>query len=184
MIFSDSVKRYLSLTLVISLLAVLALTVTGCEEFGFPPPEPPAPEEETKEQAPPPTTPPTTITSEDRAILSVYEHLLSQAESYTAKAYLADFYAASDRWRARSELFKDGTSIWYVVVDMTGVVVWEERNYWQLAGWFVLQDGKVIPSNRLQANALRIEADLQELSLQTNVTQEETTESDIEPGED
>ena len=54
--------------------------------------------------------------------------------------------------------------MWYIVVDMTGIEAWEERPYWQQAGWFVLQDGKVIPSHRLQANALRIEADLQELS--------------------
>jgi hypothetical protein len=30
----------------------------------------------------------------------------------------------------------------------------------------VYKDGRVIPSNRLEANALRIEADLQELSFQ------------------
>ena len=163
MIFSGSVKRYLIPTLIISLLAGLALTVTGCEDFGFPPPQPP--EEEVEEGA----LPPTIIRTDDRAILVVHEHLLSQAESYKAKAYLADFYAACDNWSAESEIFKDGTSVWYV--DMTGSKVWGEKPYWQQASWLVFQDGKVMPSNRFKANALRIEADLQELSLQPDVTQ-------------
>ena len=154
-------KRYLELTFIIALTMALVLTVTGCEDFGtFPAPEPPA--EKTEEVAPPTTF----INSEDRAVLAVYEHLLSLAESHEAKAYLAEFSAASDNWSAKSELFKDGTSIWYVAVDMTAVEKWEGNLYWQQASWFVYQDGKVIPSNRLQANALRIEADLQELSLQ------------------
>jgi len=174
MIFSDLAKRYLSPILIISLLAGLALTVTGCEEFGFSPTEPSEPEEKTEEQA----LLPTTITTDDRAILAVYEHLLSQAEGYQAKDYLADFYVTCDKWSAKSELFKDGTSVWYVVVDMTSTEVWEERAYWQQAGWFVFQDGKVMPSNRLKANALRIEADLQELSLQPKpLVTEETGES-------
>jgi hypothetical protein len=48
---------------------------------------------------------------------------------------------------------------------MSEVDNWQEKPYWQQAGWFVYQDGRVIPSNRLQANALRIESDIQELSL-------------------
>ncbi len=91
--------------------------------------------------------------------------MLSLSESHDAKAYLAEFSAASDNWSAQSELFKDGSSIWYVKVDMSGAENWQEKPYWQQASWFVYKDGRVIPSNRLQANALRIEADLQELSL-------------------
>ena len=151
-------RRYLKPVLIITLLVALLLTATGCEDFGtFPPPEPP---EEKPEVAHP-----TFINSEDRATLAVYEYLLSLAVSHEAKTYLAEFSAASDNWSATSELFKDGTSIWYVQVDMTDVAAWEEKPYWQQAGWFVYRDGKVIPSNRLQTNALRIEADLQELSL-------------------
>ena len=154
-------RRYLKLGLIITLLLILLLAATGCEDFGtFPPPEPP--EEKPEEKI----AHPTFINSEDRATLAVYEYLLSLAVSHEAKTYLAEFSAASDNWSAKSELFKDGTSIWYVRVDMTSVEVWEEKSYWQQAGWFVYRDGKVIPSNRLQANALRIEADLQELSLQ------------------
>ena len=91
--------------------------------------------------------------------MAVYEHLLSQAEEYQAKNYLASFYTTCDNWTAKSEFFKDGTCVWYVVVDMAGIEAWKERAYWQQAGWLVFQDGKVIPSNRLKANALRIEAD-------------------------
>ena len=172
MTFSGSVKRYLSLVLIISLLGVLAGTAAACEEFDqWVTPAPTSQPEETTETPTPiptqtPTPTPTTISTEDIAILTVYEHLLSQADSHQAKAYLASFYATSNEWRANSELFKDGTTIWYVVVDMTDVEEWEERDYWQQASWFVFKDGSVIPSQRLQANALRIEADLQELSLE------------------
>lgn len=162
MILSNSNWRYIGLILIVTLLAGLALTVTGCEDLGFPPPESPAPEEKAEEQASPPTT---TITTEDRAILAVYESLLSQAESYQAKIYLADFYTTCDKWGAESELFKDGVSVWYVTVDMTDIELWRWKSYWQQASWLVFRDGKVMPSNRFQANALRIEADLQELSL-------------------
>ncbi len=147
--------------LIITLLAVLALFITGCESLGFPTAESPEPETPPAAEAPPTTV----INADDRAILAVYEQLLSQAESHEAKVYLADFYATSDNWSAESELLKDGTSIWHVVVDMTDIAIWRERPYWQQASWLVFQDGKVIPSNRFQGNALRIEADLQELSL-------------------
>jgi len=161
--------------MLIILLAVLTLTVTGCADFGFPPPQSPEPEEKTEVVK----APPTVITTEDRAILAVYEHLLSQAESYQAKVYLADFYATCDNWIAELELLKDGTSLWYVTVDMTDVARWREEPYWQQACWLILKkDGKVIPSNRFQANALRIEADLQELSLPPEPSEAE--ESEIE----
>ena len=159
--FPNRSKRYAKPILIIALLAALLLTVTGCEDFGqFPPPEPPA-----EKPAPEKVVSPTVISTADRAILAVYEHLLSQAESHEAKVYLAEFYTVSDNWSAEKERFKDGSSIWCVLVDMTDNDTWELRPYWQEASWFVLRDGKVIPSSRLQANALRIEADLQELSL-------------------
>ena len=150
--------RYYKQFIVITLLTAMAAVSVGCEGYTFPAPEQPAPEPEK-----PVST--TFINSEDRATLAVYEHLLSLAQSHEAKAYLAEFSAASDNWSANSELFKDGSSIWYVKVDMSGVDSWKEKPYWQQASWFVYQDGRVIPSNRLQANALRIEADLQELGL-------------------
>ena len=157
---SNLKKRYLKPVFVFTLLAALALAATGCADFGtFPAPEPPG-------EKPEETLHPTFISSEDRAVLAVYEHLLDQAETYEAKTYLAEFSATSDNWSAESELYKDGTTIWYVVVDMTEVAGWEGRPYWQQASWFVYKDGRVIPSNRLEANALRVEADLQELSFQ------------------
>jgi len=161
MSLSNLTKGYVRLILVtIALLAGLIWAGIGCE--GFDPLAPSAPpEEETEVEAPPPTA----ITTEDRAILAVDEHLLSQAEGHQAKVYLADFYATCDNWKAESELLKDGTSVWYVTVDMTDVAVWKEKPYWQQASWLVLQDGNIMPSPRFQANALRIEADLQELSL-------------------
>ena len=154
-----SKTRYLKPVLAITLLIVMVFSVVGCEDLGFPPPVAPAVEEEPEE-----VKPTNFIGSTDKAILAVYEHLLNQAESYEAKNYLADFSTISDNWSANSELLKDGTSFWYVVVDMSGAEEWQGESYWQQAGWFVFQDGRIIPSNRLQANALRIEADLQELS--------------------
>jgi len=152
------IGRYHILFIAIIMLLTMVMTVSGCADYTFPTPEPPAQEPEK-----PAST--TFINSADRAVLAVYEHLLSLAESHEAKDYLAEFSAVSDNWSAESELFKDGSSVWYVKVDMSGAEDWEERPYWQQASWFVYQDGRVIPSNRLQANALRIEADLQELSL-------------------
>jgi len=170
MVFSDTVKRCLSPILIISLLAMLALTVTGCEDFEqWSPTPPPEPEEKTEVVE----APPIAIRTVDRAPLAVYEHLLTQAESYQAKAYLADLYPVSDNGRAESEIFKEGTSVWHVVGDMTSTEAWAERPYWQQASWLVFQDGKVMPSNRLKANALRIEADLQELSLQLKPLKDE-----------
>ena len=165
MSLSNSTKGYVKLMLVsIVLLAGLVGAGIGCEGFDqWTSPSPPPAEEPAEVEKPPPTP---TITTEDRAILVVYEHLLSQAESHQAKTYLADFYTTCDNWKAKSELLKDGTSLWDVTVDMTNVTVWQKQSYWQQASWLVLENGKVIPSNRFRANALRIEADLQELSLQ------------------
>jgi len=160
MILPSFNKRYLKPILIIALLVVLAGTATGCEYLeGFSPSPQPSEEEKTEVEIPR-----IAVKTSDRAILVVYEHLLSQAESDKAKVYLANFYTVCDKWNAEAELLKDGTSIWHVVVDMTDVEAWEERAYWQQSSWLVLQDGEVIPSNRFQANALRIEADLQELS--------------------
>jgi len=153
-------KRYTKPIIIISLLALLVLAITGCEEFGFPATQSPEPEKAAEIEATP-----TTITTDDRAILAVHEHLLTQAESYQAKIYLHNFYYVCDKWSAKSEFLKDGTSVWYVVVDMTDIEPWNERGYWQQASWLVFQDGKVIPSNRLEANALMIEADLQQANL-------------------
>lgn len=158
MILPGMRKRCVSLVLIIALLVVLAGAVTGCEYLeDFVPAPPPEEKAETE-------VPRITVKTEDRAVLAVYEYLLDQAESDKAKVYLANFYTACDNWGAEVELLKDGTTVWHVVVDMTDAGVWKERAYWQQAGWLVLPDGKVIPSNRFQANALRIEADLQELS--------------------
>jgi len=161
MVLSNLTKRHMGSILIVILLIVLAGTLTGCEYFDEWSPTPSPEQGQTEAEVPSPNI---KVKIEETAILVVYEHLLGQAEGYEAKAYLADFYATCDNWTAESELFKDGTSIWHVVVDMTDVEVWKERPYWQQASWFILQDGKVIPSNRFQANALRIEADLQELS--------------------
>ncbi len=152
-------RKWLLPFMVIGLLAVLLGTVSGCEDYGFPSP---TPEKEKPEEAAPL---PTVVRTKERAILAVYEHLLHQAESHQAKRYLADFYTVCDNWSAESEYFKDGTGVWHVVVDMTGVEEWEGPPYWQQASWFVFRDGRVMPTSHLNANALRIEADLEELSL-------------------
>jgi len=150
-------KRLLTLLPLLALLA-MAFFAVGCEDFGtFPTPEP------TRE---PTVQPPSRfINTADRATLAVYEYLLELAESHEAKQYLAEFYTVSDNWSARSELLKDGTTVWHVEVDMSGVSPWTENRSWQQAEWLVYTDGRVVPSNRFDANALRIEADLQELSL-------------------
>ncbi|GAJ20101.1 unnamed protein product, partial [marine sediment metagenome] len=61
-------------------------------------------------------------------------------------------------------------------IDMTDVAAWQEKSYWQQASWLIREDGRVIPSNHFQANALRIEADLQELSLQMKLLEAEGAE--------
>jgi hypothetical protein len=157
--FYNRNKSYIKPVLVIILLAALLGAVTACEDFGYPATTTPEEEPEPVE-----VTSPTIISTKDAAMLAVYQRLLSQAESYEAKMYLADFYANCDNWSAKSEFFKDGSGTWYVVVDMTSIEDWELHPYWQQASWFVFKDGKVIPSHHFQANALRIEADLQALS--------------------
>lgn len=151
-------KIYTKLAIFITLIAALFVTVAGCEAYGYPTPTPVLPR---VEQAPPAKV----INTRDSALLAVYQHLLEQAKSYSAKRYLADFYTTCDNWSAESEYFKDGSGVWYVLVDMSSVEPWSARAYWQQASWFVFKDGSVVPSNRLETNALRIEADLQELSL-------------------
>jgi hypothetical protein len=157
--FLDWNKRFTKPVLIIALLGALLGTITACQDLGYPPASTPAEQPKTET-----VTPPTIISTKDAALLAVYQRLLSQAESHEAKIYLADFYATCDNWSAESEFFKDGSGTWYVQVDMTSNETWEERPYWQQASWFVFKNGQVIPSNRLEANALRIEADLLELS--------------------
>ncbi len=157
---ADWNKKPIKIVLVISLLVVLLGTVTACEGMGFPST---TSTEETPEPEPVETSH-DVINTRDAAILAVYQRLLGKAESYEAKTYLSDFYASCDNWTAQSEYYKDGSGTWYVVVDMTANEDWELRPYWQQASWFVFKDGEVIPSNLFQANALRIEADLQALS--------------------
>ena len=155
---SDWIIRYGKPVLIIALLMALLGVVAGCEDFSQYPTSPPA-------EQPEKTPPPAGVSSGDKAILVVYEHLLTQAGSHEAKSYLADFYTLCDNWTAETERFKDGSSVWYVVVDMSEKEPWEWEPYWQQAGWVVFRDGKVIPSQRFDANALRIEADLQKLGV-------------------
>jgi hypothetical protein len=152
-------KKYIKSVLIIALLMALLGTFTACQDLGYPPATttPPQP-------TPAKATGSTLINTKDAALLAVYQRLLSLAESYEAKTYLADFYASCDNWTAVPEFFKDGSGTWYIVVDMTSNKTWKLRPYWQQASWFVYKDGRVIPSNRFEANALRIEADLQELN--------------------
>jgi len=149
--------RYIASALVITSLAMFAGLAAACE-VQFPSANLTLPKPAT-------VASPTVISTGDRAILAVYEHLLGQAKGYKAKLYLAEFYGVCDNWTAESELFKDGSSVWYVVADKTANKAWQWKPYWQQASWFVFKDGRVIPCNRVQANALRIEADLDELSL-------------------
>jgi len=153
-------KRSIKSAMVFILLAGLLTAAVACADLGFPstqPQEKPAPEK---------VTVPTDVNNRDTALLAVYQHLLGQADSSEAKLYLADFYTVCDNWTAVAEYFKDGSGTWYVAVDMTEVKPWQELPYWQQASWFVFRDGKVIPTNLPEANALRIEADLQALSPQ------------------
>ncbi len=150
-------ERRMASVLVIAVLATLAGLATACEV--------PFPSANLTLPKPATVAPTTVISTGDRAILAVYQHLLSQAKGPKAKLYLAEFYAACDNWTAESELFRDGSSVWYVVVDKTSNKAWQWKPYWQQASWFVFKDGRVMPCNRIQANALRTEADLDELSL-------------------
>ena len=155
-------NRYVNILFTLALLVIMASGVTACQDFEQPPlPETP----EVKEKNTAVKTSHLAVRTEAVAILAVYEHLLTRADSYQAKRYLADFYTTGDNWSATQEFFKDGTSLWHVTLDMTDGKAWRDRAYWQQASWLVLRDGKVMPSRHFQTNALRIEADLQELSL-------------------
>ena len=149
------------------LLLVLVFTFTGCDELGFPPPEATSPAATPTPAEEPAPKAKSLVTTADTAILRVYEHLLELAESHQAKDYLAEFYAMADNWAAETELFVDGSSLWYVSVDMTDESSWAGEAHWQEAGWYILQSGDVMPAERSSANALRIEADLQRLSVET-----------------
>lgn len=160
-----SKKKYVEIAVIISLVVLLLGSATACTyPDQWQPPAQPAPAG-TTESAKETAVSRGTIKNEDAAILAVYRYLLDHAQSHRAKAYLADFYTKCDKWSAKSELLKDGTSVWYVEVDMTAVKDWKEKPHWQKASWMILKDGTVLPSNRFQANALRIEADLGELNL-------------------
>ena len=168
---ADWNKKFIKPILIMALLAALLGTFTACEQLGYPTS---TPEEETESEK---VTSTTVINTKDDALMAVYQRLLGQAGSYEAKIYLADFYATCDNWTATSEIFKDGSGTWHIQVDMTSQETWQYRPYWQQAGWFVFRDGKVIPSNRFQANALRIEADLQSLSPKLEEEQDEESKS-------
>ena len=144
--------------LVVSLLILTLLSVAACQDLGLS-------GDNTEETPDTGSTSDNSVGTADEAKLAVYQRLLERAESYDAKIYLADFYTYCHNWSVQSEYFKDGSDIWLVAVDMTGESNWEHNSYWQRAAWFVYRDGKVIPSNLFQVNALRIEADLQSLSI-------------------
>jgi hypothetical protein len=150
-------KSYIKPALVILLLLAITGMAIGCEDYGFPQPT-------AQPTTEPVSTSPTVATS-DAALLAVHSRLLELAETHEAKIYLADFYAASDNWSVTGDYFKDGSGVWYVVEDMMRTPGPGARAYWQQASWFALRDGTVLPSRDFDANALRIEADLQELSL-------------------
>lgn len=173
-------KMFIGPALVVILLAATLLSATGCEELGYPPAATAPAEEEAETKA---TAPLAVSRSKDSAILAVYRHLLGQAESYQAKVYLSDFYASCDNWSATSEYFKDGSATWCVTVDMTASQDWTQLAYWQQASWFVFKDGSVIPANLLEANALRIEADLQQLSRDDDKEEADAGENKGQPGE-
>ena len=151
-------KRMLIPALVAVLLLALLVPFTGCEDLGYPAPA--ATPEATPEAAKMPTV---TVSSRNEAQLAVYQSLLEMATSPEAKNYLADFYTAADNWTAISEVFRDGSGIWQVQVDMTAVAEWPYHPYWRQAAWYVYKGGQVMPASLYQANALRIEADIQAL---------------------
>ena len=152
-------KRIINTVLVVVLLIIVAGTLTACEDLGFPTTTSSPENSESGTNK----TDLKTFSTADAAILAVYRRLLTQADSYDARVYLADFYATCDNWSAEAEYFKDGSDTWHVVLDMTDEQGKDMRAYWRQASWWVFRDGSVIPSNLFEANALRIEADLQAL---------------------
>ena len=153
-------KYSVRLFLFIALIAALLGTVAACEDLGL---SPSSNTEETEEPESNTQSGPIIVNTQDTAVLAVYRHLLELAGSPDAKTYLSDFYENCDNWYAEAEYFKDGSQVWHVVVDMTAETSWNLAPYWRQASWFILKNGEVIPSNLFQANALRIEADLQAL---------------------
>jgi hypothetical protein len=160
----SSFRKVMKPVLLTAIVILLVGSFSACEELGYPPPQ-----TEPADTAPEPVpeTGKTAINTKDTVILAVYQRLLDQAVSSDAKIYLSDFYANCDNWTAASEYFKDGSDTWHVVVDMSEESDWTLRPYWQQASWFVFRNGDVIPSYLFNANALRIEADLQSLSPET-----------------
>ena len=158
---TSRISNLIKTIIVISLLVALLLTVVSCEGMGFPATTSTS---DTNSSESSNTDGAAVVSYKDAAILAVYQHLLDLAGSPDAKLYLADFFTACDNWNAVSEYFKDGSGTWHVVVDMSETADWEYDSYWQQASWFVFRDGRVIPSNLFQGNALRIEADLQRQS--------------------
>jgi len=156
-ITSKKAKLIISI-LVVSLLTVMLVSVSACQGLGLS-------GETTAATTEAASAGGNSVGTADEAKLAVYQRLLERAESYDAKIYLSDFYTYCNNWSVQSEYFKDGSDIWLVAVDMTGESGWAHNSYWQRAAWFVYRDGKVIPSNLFQVNALRIEADLQSLSI-------------------
>jgi len=103
------------------------------------------------------------VISEDSALLAVQEYLLSKATSAKAKTYLTDLYAAGGKWSGKGELLKDGIRTWSVMLEIEDGAGNQIKPYWRQACWTVFDDGKVLPSPKYDANALRIETDLQQL---------------------
>ncbi|MFH1651770.1 MAG: hypothetical protein ABID87_06715 [Chloroflexota bacterium] len=146
------------------LAGLVLLSLSACEDFQQFPAPAPAPEAPAPAPKPPEKA---AVNSADQAELAVYEHLLALAGSSAAKLYLADFYAASDNWNVALVRFTDGSTVWNVMVDMTAVSPWDYPEIWRQASWLVYRDGRIVPSREQEGNALRIEAELQELSLQS-----------------
>ncbi|MDZ4247456.1 MAG: hypothetical protein U1D67_10105 [Dehalococcoidia bacterium] len=139
-------------------LTICAVFLAGCQEipgFTTPAPTPAAVKSEPKR---------TLVLSEDKAMLVVQEYLLSKAVTAKAKTYLSEFYSSGLEWSARSELLKDGTRTWNVMLEAKDAKDDSIKLHWKQAGWVVFDDGRVLPSPQYNANALRIETDLQELS--------------------
>ncbi len=140
----------------LAFLTVLTLFVVGCQEIGYPTPS------GGSSSTTPSSGRRTLILSEDRAVLAVQDYLLSKAVSAKAKTYLTDLYSSGAQWTAKSDLLKDGTRIYNVLITVDRADA-QVKPYWRKAGWTVFEDGKVLPSVEYEASALRIEADLQGL---------------------
>lgn len=139
------------------LLMAFSIVTAACEDVpGLPTasPSPPAPKAESRR---------TLVLSEDRALLAVQEYLLLKATSARAKTYLTELYAAGGKWSGKGELLKDGTRVWNVMLETEDKADNQIKPCWRQASWTVFDDGKVLPTTKYGANALRIETDLQQL---------------------